>query len=193
MGVAAPGTKLVPPDVVRAQVRVGEVDPSIDDRDAYPLALRIAPGLRGVHLLDAGRNGFRERGRLVFDGQVGERITEGVARGIVLDHRHVVVLPQGVDFAVGKLRSHDRDLVLIDVVADQVRFERWTRGTQGQGRRIQEVGLHALREHTAHDIDLVGRAVRALVLGFERDDDGSTRSGGGGSTLCHVPSPLSDA
>src|SRR5262249_28547461 len=91
-----------PSYVVRLEVRVVEVDAGVDDRDPHALALGIAPGLRGVHLLDASRNGFCEGGRLVFNGQVGERITEGVARGILLDRRHVVVLPQGVDFAVGQ-------------------------------------------------------------------------------------------
>ena len=165
--------------VVRLKVRVVEVDAGIDDRDPYPLALGIAPGLRGVHLLDASRNGLGEGGRLVFHSQVGERttegvITEGVARGIVLDHRYVVVLPQGIDFALGQLRGHDGDLVLIDVIADQLRIERRTCGTQGQCCRVQEVRLHALRERAADDVDLVGRAVRALVLAFERNDDGST-------------------
>src|SRR4029434_6566176 len=110
-------------------------------------------------------------------------------------------MPQRGNFAVGQVRGHDGNLVLIDVVADQVRFERRTRGPQGQGRRVQEVGLHALREHATHNVDLVGRAVRALVLGFERDDDGSTPGGGGGltpgggggSTLCHIPCVLRDA
>src|SRR5215831_12302749 len=55
--------------IVRLEVRVVEVDAGVDDSDTYPLALGIAPGLRGIHLLDPGRNGFREGGRLVFNGQ----------------------------------------------------------------------------------------------------------------------------
>jgi hypothetical protein len=57
------------------EVRVVEVDPSVYDGYTDTLALGIAPGLRRVHLLDAGGNGFRERGRLVFNGEVVERTT----------------------------------------------------------------------------------------------------------------------
>src|SRR5262249_623920 len=125
-----------PSYVVRLEVRVVEVDAGVDDRDPYALALGIAPGLRGVHLLAAIRNGFCVGGRLVFNGQVGERITEGVARGIVLDRRHVVVLLQGGNFTLGQVRGHDGDLILIDVVADQLRLKRRTCGPYGQGRRV---------------------------------------------------------
>ena len=184
-------------DVVRLEVRVVEVDAGVDDRDPYPLALGIAPGLRGVHLLDAGGDGLRERGRLVFDGQVAERpcpFTQGVARGIVLDHRYVVVLPQGVDFALGQLRGHDGDLVLIHVVADQLRFKRRTRGPMGSVVASKKCGctpcVSALRTISTLSVVRSGRwSLRLNVTMTDRRSVVVVAE----STLCHIPSPLQNA
>src|SRR5262245_33168460 len=106
-----------PANIVWVEVRVIEVDPRIYDRYAYAFPLGIGPGLRRVNLLYAGRNGLSQRGRLVFNSQVGERASEGVTRRVVLDHGYVLVIPDGVDFSVSEMRVDDGHLVLIYVVA----------------------------------------------------------------------------
>src|SRR5258708_26666556 len=102
-----------------------EINAGIQDGNTNSLSLGNGPCPIRIHMLDAIRDLFGYGTLLRLNLQVPEGTEAGgMTRCVVFDVGDVIILSQGMDFALGELRAYDRRFVSVYVIADDLIFDR---------------------------------------------------------------------